>query len=204
MGRIIADSVRGLPHIGTIDDMIADRIANLDYSSVLMFMIDTAPSNALPYLAEFFNILGFKGWQFADTDTKQRDLLKKAILLHQHSGTPYSIKESLKMIGVPIVRIDEGIALHYDGKGYYNGIYNYSSGSSFDFRVIVDYTNFTPVTQQWLDDIKKLVLAWKNTRSRLVDISVGADFTDTLSGADTLELNVQYPSNPSSNYTFII
>lgn len=198
--RIIADSVRGLPHIGSFDDMSEERFNLLDFTPLFIYMIDTVPAIALPYLAETFDVLGYKGWKFADTEAKQRALIKNAVTLHRYAGTPFAIKNSILTATGAECRIIEGLGLKYNGIADYNGVYTYNGGSAFLFRVILDYASFASIDSQLIFDLKSLINEWKNARSTLVDVSFSVDGNDQLGSVDTLDITVVHPSNHLLDY----
>jgi phage tail P2-like protein len=69
--------------------------------------VDAAPSSALPYLGEMLDVMGYKGWVMATTDTQKRELLKSAIAIHRAAGTAYSIKRVLVSLGFANATITE-------------------------------------------------------------------------------------------------
>lgn len=199
--RILADSVKGLDHIGTFDDMMQERFANIDLSCLMPFMIDTVPAPALPFLAELFNVLGYKGWLFATTEAQQRALIKKGIELNRRAGTPWAIKNALNSLGYTNIVIQESVYLRYNNIAEYDGTYTYS-GSPFNFRIVVDFSIFpTGFTANDLYLIEQVTLAWKNARSHLIDVSIGVYENDITTSADTLTINVDHPSNHSLDYS---
>lgn len=196
MGRVLADSIRTIPHIAAFDDMAANRYDNLDLSCLIPYLIDTAPVLALPYIAQAFDILGYKGWIFADTEQKQRDLLKIALQLNKYAGTPQSIIDALNSIGITGVEIEEGLSIKYDGEVFYDGSITYGSGSWADFAVIIDASNFTTIDATAITNMTGVVLAWKNARSTLVGIWFGVNFIDTLQNNDSVEMNIIQTTPP--------
>lgn len=197
MGRVLADSIRTIPHIAAFDDMAANRYDNLDLSSLIPYLIDTAPVLALPYIAQAFDILGYKGWIFADTEQKQRDLLKIALQLNKYAGTPWAITNALNSIGITGVEIEEGLSIKYDGEAFYDGSITYGSGSWADFAVIIDASNFTAIDATAIANMTGVVLAWKNARSNLVGIWFSVNFIDTLQNNDSVSMDIQVITPPS-------
>jgi P2-related tail formation protein len=83
---IIASALQGSEDLKAWDIMVRDRYNGLDLTPILIYMIDTVPAAALPHLARQFDVLGVKGWKYATTETKQRELLKQAIELHRYNN----------------------------------------------------------------------------------------------------------------------
>lgn len=187
---ILPSSVSVAPHIKALDLMVADRANGIDTSVVLMNLIDTCHPNALPYLAEQFNIMrGYKGWRFMNTDSDKRALLKRAIELNKFSGTPYAIEEVLILIGVVgAIEIHERLTMTYDGSWYFDGNIFYGNHWAY-FRVILDIANWGNVS---VDDIRGVILEYKNVRSRLVDVSFRQSLSDTVQVTDSLNQEYQY------------
>jgi phage tail P2-like protein len=78
---------------------LAARVSGIDLSPVLVYLIDSVNASVLPYLAEQFNVLD-EGWQYAVTDAEKRRLLHKAIDLHRHKGTKWSVENALDVLGL--------------------------------------------------------------------------------------------------------
>ncbi len=180
MDNLIADSIKNVPHLAAFDELAANRLDGIDISPVLINLIDTVPASALPALAEQFDVLGFKGYKFANTESDKRDLIKRAVELHRYKGTPWAIKESLKSINIMDATILEGI-FHF----VYNGLYVYDGSASYgevqwpQFRVLVDASSLSLVNMALYRDIIILVEEYKNVRSHLVDISFKINLNDS-------------------------
>lgn len=86
-------------HIYAFDLLIREMDADTRVDAILINFIDTVDEQILPVLAEELDILGVKGWLFADTVAKQRALVKHAIRLKRKAGTAWAIEEVLKIAG---------------------------------------------------------------------------------------------------------
>lgn len=168
VNTILPASISKAAHLKALDVMAGERLTDINIGVVMVNLIDTAPVAALPFLAQQFNILGYKGWKFADTEQKQRDLLKRAIELHRYKGTPYGIKTALAMAGVVgAVEIRERVTLKHNGEFFYNGIGHYGHHWAY-FRVLIDIANLNGLS---IEDIKGVVNEYKNVRSWLLDVT---------------------------------
>jgi hypothetical protein len=107
--NILADAIAGIPHIKAFDLLADNRYSSLDLSSLIPILIDSVPSNMLPYLANQWGVLGYKGWNFATTEAKQRQLLKNSYNLNRKAGTPYSIKQALISYGAISTNATSGV-----------------------------------------------------------------------------------------------
>ena len=194
MGNLLASGISDAVHLKAFDEMVEERFANIDVGAVLIYLIDTVKAEALPILAEQFDVLGYKGFGLASTEQQQRSVIKKAIELHRYKGTPWSIKEALKSIGYYNAVIQERFlsGAIYDGQYTHNGSQFYGPGSWADFRVIIDLGSKSGVNAQSAADAVKLILEYKNVRSRLLDISYSATIVEYFTGiTEQLEVNVE-------------
>lgn len=159
-----ATGLNGSPHLVAIIEAAADEIGSFDLSPLLVYMIDTVPSSALPWLAQQFGVLGFRGWDLITTDLERRSLIKTAIEIWRYKGTPYAIKQALKSIGYNNVQIIEG-------EGFPPEIFTYppeipeGSLDQFSFRVVLDLGDSKGVTDAGQVLVERLIKEYKNTRS---------------------------------------
>lgn len=79
---------------------IALEAFQIDLTPLMVYLVDAVDVSVLPFLAEQFSLIG-DGWEFAPTEAAQRAMLRAAIEIHQHKGTPWSIKQMLALIGYP-------------------------------------------------------------------------------------------------------
>lgn len=86
---------------------IALEAFQIDLSSLLVYLVDNVDASVLPYLAEQFSLIG-DGWELASTETAQRKMIKAAVEIHQHKGTPWAVKQVFVLLGLGDVDIDEG------------------------------------------------------------------------------------------------
>ena len=188
MDKVLAKSVAE-PHIQVFEDMFAEQLAAVDISVVLMDMIDTCPAEALPFLAIQFDVEGYKGMKWADTEAKQRDLIKRAIELHRYKGTRWAVAESLKVLGYNDVVVDDHLKGNmHDGTHLRNGTITHDSPHWAMFRVIIYIADTFTWTPDLYPDIATLVTEYKNVRSHLLDISAGIRIDDKPSYSDTFDV----------------
>jgi len=165
----IGSAISAVPHLAAFVQVAQDQFFDIDLSGLLLYIIDTAPADTLPYLAEQFDVLGYKGWLFADTEEKKRALLKKAIQLHRKKGTPWSIKEAIKAIGYNGAQVVEGVGVTYDGTIDFDGTQDYGGGSGiFNFGVRVFVSEGYVWTSEDTDRVTNLVNAYKREACNLI------------------------------------
>ena len=144
---------------------------------MMCFMIDAVHFDALWYLANQFNVEGYKGWDLATTESAKRELLKKAIELQRRKGTPWSIKNALKAIGFANVVIQENVGLpnYYNGVYFHNGVISYSGSGGADqwvnFNVTISVANPDILTEDQRQMILLLINEYKPARCVLVSLT---------------------------------
>ena len=130
---------------------LAARISALPVSTPLVNLFDLVDASALPALGEQFHILGVEGWNLAGTEAARRALLKNAVELHRHKGTPWSIRYALETTLHIKTTITEWP--QYGGKPYF-------------FRVRLDVSD-AGLDETGVTDAMRLIFDYKNVRSWL-------------------------------------
>lgn len=95
------------PSMAALATIVNERLAALPLSAVLVMLFDTVNASALPHLAEQFSLL-VDGWELASTEVAQRKMIKAAVEIHRHKGTPWAVKQAFLLLGLGEVEIDEG------------------------------------------------------------------------------------------------
>ena len=120
----------------------------------------------LPILAQEFDVLGNKGWNFTTDVADQRALIKKAIELHKYKGTPWAIDQVLIQAGLTGATLQESVGTDPD------------TGWAV-FRIVIDTSLLMPDPAQIANAIT-LIMLYKNQRSVLDGLYyTGLDFTET-------------------------
>lgn len=163
MNNLLPHSIQE-PHLIAFDLLMKQRLDNIGLDSLLVYMVDNVDASALYWLAKQFDLLGFNGWKLADTEEKQRALIKKGIELHRYKGTVWSIKEALKTVGFPDAVITEHVT-HWAG-----------------FTIQLNIGD-NPIDANAIDSALEMVNAYKNVRSHLMGfefkIEIDSDLTIT-------------------------
>ena len=192
MSKLLPTSLQQLAHIQAFDDLVAGRLDALPVEAVLVYIIDAVNAQALPYLAEQFDILGIKGYAYATTEEEKRAVVRGAIELHRYKGTPWAIKEALLKIGLVVNRIEEGVGdiWYLDGSVNLNGSHTLGSGGHWAFfRVYLNTAQNTVISATQVADAVAIINEYKNVRSHLYDITVEVtNISDTLTPTDTLAI----------------
>jgi P2-related tail formation protein len=170
--NILASGIANKEHLAVFDLIEEQRYAALDLSILLLYMFDTVPAVALPVLAEQFDILGYKGFGIAKTEQEKRDVVKNAIALHRHKGTPWAIEQSLLNLGYARIEILEGLGAFYDGVYNYDGAATYGGTNWANFVVHIYTDNENPISSNDGKAAYFTIMEYKNMRSVLVGFSI--------------------------------
>lgn len=66
---------------------LLNRFSAIPLQRLYLYNLATVIPQALPYLAEQFDVTGLEGWDLVDTEEERRDLIRNAIPLHKLKGT---------------------------------------------------------------------------------------------------------------------
>lgn len=181
---ILADSVAEVPHIKAFDLLWAQRLSGIELDQLLIYVIDTVTADALPYLADQFDVAGEKGYRLATTDAQRRTLIKQAIELKRYIGTVWAVREAMKSVGFGDAELDEGIDEGTPAIDWAK------------FRVIADLGNDKGIPDpSSATELTALINYYKNVRSLLLDISYKCSITDTIPPLND-ELFIGYEAPP--------
>jgi phage tail P2-like protein len=98
-------SVRDLRAIAI--EAIADRMAQIDLSPLLVYRLATTPAGVIPFLAWQFDVQS-PMYQLLVPGADQRQMVQNAVALKRFMGTPYALKTALKNLGWANAEILEG------------------------------------------------------------------------------------------------
>ena len=147
---LLQPSLRGDARMEALARLIA-RLSNLPAAIPVVNLFDLVDASALPSLGEQFHVMGLEGWNAAISDTARRDLLKQAIRLHRHKGTPWAVRHAL----------ETALSLPTDLREWFS-----YEGRPFFFRVGVDVTGAVFGPESGTHALE-LILEYKNVRSWL-------------------------------------
>lgn len=163
---ILPDSIAIFPHLLAFDLAFKKQVEKIPLEKLLVYMVDRVPAEALPLLAEQFDLLGYKGMRLASTEQDLRNLIKRGIELHRYKGTIYGIEEALKSVGFANAKIIEHVNGHWA-------------------KFSVDLTNSgVQLTAQGLDDVLAMVREYKNARSQLEAVQIVLQVDEVLELAE--------------------
>lgn len=166
-----------------MDILMQQQFKRIDISKLLVYFIDVVDERMLPFLAEEFDVLGKKGWEYADTVPKKRALLKDAVILHRYWGTPWAVERVVAQAGLTDAVLVENTGTDPD------------TGWAL-FRIDVDFTTLPPEPEQ-IANATELVNIWKRASCVLEGIFyTGLDFTEVDGLAADEELFVAAEVDP--------
>ena len=153
---IIPQSILNNPSIYALEVWMQEVFDRIPYDKLLIYFVDTVDEKALPVLAQEFNVLGTRGWDYADTVFKQRELIKNAIQLHRYKGTRWAVEQVILQAGLTTAEVEERVGS------------DPSTGWAI-FRVNVPIGDTYPEPEQ-IANATRLILIYKGARNVLEGI----------------------------------
>lgn len=170
--RIIASAVADNELAQAFSDTVAERWDNWDLSPYMAYLVDVCTPTILPYLAEQFDVNGLQGFEIAENEQQQRDLIKRSIALHKFIGTPWAIREACRTVGYPVIVLEEGVTETPGGPE--------SPEDWARFRVLVEADFSRQITAEDARKLRIFVEFYKNARSHLVELGFYQSLADKL------------------------
>ena len=117
-------------------DKLTKRFSRLDRSKLILYLFDQTEQSAIIHLAEQLSLFG-DGWELAESEEAQRNLLKSAIRIHKRKGTPWAIREVFRALGLGEIELIEGTgSILYDAVARYDGTYYYGDDDRWATYVV--------------------------------------------------------------------
>jgi P2-related tail formation protein len=133
-----------------------------------------------------------QGFDVAENEEQQRELIKRSIALHKFIGTPWAIREACRTVGFPVVCIEEGVssAEHSDHENDWAR-----------FNVIIETDK--RVTAEQSRKLRLFIEFYKNERSHLVELGYFQLLADecNLTGEDALTISFVQSAAYSTAYS---
>ena len=189
---LLQPSLQGDSRMEALARLIA-RLSALPADVPLVNLFDLVDASALASLGEQFHVMGVEGWNLAATEAARRSLLKKAIELHRHKGTPWAVEEALRATGFAGAEVREGGGLcAHDAELAHNGAGTYASGNRWAvFDIEINLGESAGIDAAGRASIRETVNAWKNARSHLRALSWRTASEDSLAVSEVPELAVE-------------
>lgn len=190
MPNILASGISNYTHIAELDALVEARFKLIPVDKLLIYLIDTVDADALPFLADQFDVLGIKGWNQTSNEAEKRELIKNAIELHRYKGTPWAVRQAVRSIGFFDAEIIEHVGIDHDGTILRNGTQVRGGGNPFNFRVRLDLGDDVGISAEKMRLARLVIEEYKNVRSHLVDIGFIATMADENTFVDELDFEV--------------
>ena len=158
MGSVIPSVLARDPRFGPLAQLAVEA-HQVDLSRLLVYLIDLVQTEALPHLADQFHVLGLEGWNAAITEEARRALIKSAIELHLHKGTPWALKRALAPLGLSVEVIDQMMQrAAYAERGALRVDASWKLNGAKKIKPMELYANL-PQIQHWAQFIVRINLA---------------------------------------------
>ncbi|MDZ7887763.1 MAG: phage tail protein [Pseudomonas sp.] len=153
-------------------ELLAETYADLDLGAMAVYLVDQVKASLLPTLAEQFSLLDEAAWLLAESEDARRNLIKNAVTLHRYKGTPWAIKEMVRLLGFGEATLLEGLGgLVYDAQATFNGLRVYGDTGSWPvYRVFLSQ----PVTNDQAELLRRVLRATAPARCRLASLEYSA------------------------------
>lgn len=149
-------------------EQLLERLNGLSKHAIIM-ITDSVPATALPFFSDHFSLFD-DGWAFAVSETEQRELIKEAIEIHRHKGTPWAIKRVLKLLGFGDCELIERAGfLEHNSTIRHDGTHRYGYGGDW-----THYQLITPTLMSIADAerIRTLLIDVAPLRCKLTSIKI--------------------------------
>jgi len=175
MASAVADS-----RLGVFDPIISNQFDDIDLSPIMIYLVDVVQVSALPWLAQQFDVDGFRGFDQCTDETSKRELIKNAIQLHRNLGTIWGIKKACDLIGFVPKNIQENVPLYEGGQNVWCA-----------FSLELEPKDLGNITADTLAMLKTFINYYKNARSIFVDLSSSLKIalSDNISLTESLVLS---------------
>lgn len=147
-------------------ELLDDALDGLDLNSMLVYLVDLVKPALLPVLADQFSLLDEAAWLLAESEEARRNLIKNSAELHRYKGTPWAIREVIRLLGFGEVVIQEGLNNQIrNGAITRNGTHVHGDPSAWPlYRVFLKRA----ITNDQAALLRRLLLSVAPARCRLV------------------------------------
>lgn len=149
-------------------ELLDENLVDLDLNAMLVYLVDLVKPHLLPVLADQFSMLDEAAWLLAESADARRNLIKSAAELHRYKGTPWAIREVIRLLGFGEVTIQEGLGNKVrDGSLTRDGYHVHGSPSAWPlYRVFLRRV----ITNDQAALLRRLLLSVAPARCRLVSL----------------------------------
>lgn len=149
-------------------EMLNETLDSLDIDAMLVYLVDLVKPQLLPTLAEQFSLLDEAAWMLAESEDAKRSLIKNSAQLHRYKGTPWAVREVIRLLGFGEVTLQEGLGNQVrDGSIIRDGSHVHGDPSAWPlYRVFLERA----ITNDQAALLRRLLLSVAPARCRLVSL----------------------------------
>lgn len=149
-------------------DLLDESMAEVDLQAMVVYLVDLVKPQLLPVLADQFSMLDEAAWLLAESVDARRNLIKNAAELHRFKGTPWAIRQVIRLLGFGEIRLQEGLGSQvHDGSIRRDGKYVHGNPDSWPlYRVFLE----RPITNDQAALLRRLLLSVAPARCRLISL----------------------------------
>ena len=172
MAKQLPPALAGDERFALLCELLDETFASLDLAAMAVYLVDQVKPSLLPTLAEQFSLLDEAAWLLAESEDARRNLIKNSVTLHRYKGTPWAIKEIVRLLGFGEATLMEGLGgLTYDGQATFNGLRVYGDTGSWPvYRVFLSQ----PITNHQAELLRRVLRATAPARCRLASLEYTA------------------------------
>lgn len=165
-------ALAGDERFSLLAELLAESMSDLDLNAMLVYLVDLVKPKVLPFLADQFSLLDEAAWLLAESSDARRSLIKSAAELHRYKGTPWAIREVIRLLGFGEITLQEGLSGQIrDGTIRRDGSHVHGDPTSWPcYRVLLRRL----ITNDQAALIRRLLLSVAPARCRLVSLDYTA------------------------------
>ncbi|MGH8350007.1 MAG: phage tail protein [Pseudomonas sp.] len=149
-------------------ELLDEALDDLDLNAMLVYLVDLVKAPLLPILADQFSLLDEAVWLLAESEDAKRNLIKNSAELHRYKGTPWAIREIIRLLGFGEVILQEGLNNQvHNGTILRDGSHVHGDPSAWAlYRVFLQ----RPISNDQAALLRRLLLSVAPARCRLVSL----------------------------------
>ncbi len=153
-------------------ELLEETLDEIDLKPMLVYLVDTVKPDLLPILAEQFSMLDETVWSLAESEDARRSLVKGAVSLHRYKGTPWSLRELCRRLGLGEIEIVERLSGRVrDGSTRRDGIYVHGDPRAWaKYRIFLQH----PITNDQASKLRRALIEHAPARCNLVSLDFQA------------------------------
>ncbi|WP_419779821.1 phage tail protein I [Maridesulfovibrio sp.] len=183
--------ISATPQERALSEVTGNRIESIPVPIRDLWNPWKCPLELLPWLAWALSV---DWWDDAWSEDVKRKMVAGSIAIHRHKGTPWAVKEYLKILGYRDAQIIEGVEpLRHDSQHQRGGLYEYvNPGHWALFRVVCDLGNDMGLDASTNGQVVNAINLAKNLRSHLYAVGYRITLSDSneTSRAESLKLRL--------------